>query len=113
MGRDPRCDECRGDGRCAECFGTGTNVHLNESEPKCKRCAGAGTCPACKGTGIGAFLWRPNQTPVCCNMGVDLLVWRPRPCSLPTMSWSALPRCSEVPLFSRAREFLSRPCSII
>jgi hypothetical protein len=48
---DTRCRACWGDRKCAECSGTGTNVHLNESEPKCRNCSGTGVCPRCGGTG--------------------------------------------------------------
>jgi len=49
---DPRCSQCKGDGKCIECDGTGTNRHLNEADPKCRNCSGKGVCPSCKGTGL-------------------------------------------------------------
>ena len=47
--RDPRCPECKDNGKCAECNGTGINVHINETEPKCRNCSGTGVCPMCEG----------------------------------------------------------------
>src|SRR5580700_12152499 len=57
---DPRCQACKGSAKCPECFGSGTNIHLNETEPKCRQRSGTGTCPACKGTGISPHLWETN-----------------------------------------------------
>ena len=46
--KDPRCPECKDDGKCVQCNGTGINIHINEAEPKCSNCAGTGICPTCE-----------------------------------------------------------------
>jgi hypothetical protein len=48
---DPRCPQCKDDGKCSECNGTGVNARLNEDDPKCRNCRGTGKCPACEGRG--------------------------------------------------------------
>jgi len=55
---DPRCPQCKDDGKCVECDGTGVNIHLNEDERKCKTCEGTGACSACNGA--GRFLSPPT-----------------------------------------------------
>ena len=47
-----RCPDCKGCGQCENCYGSGTNLHFNDSDPTCRTCRGVRYCQTCAGNGF-------------------------------------------------------------
>ena len=46
------CPDCKGSGQCENCYGSGTNLHFNDSDPTCRTCRGVRYCQTCAGNGF-------------------------------------------------------------